>query len=362
MNRHALIVGATAMLTGCSVVHEPDGSVLEARLDERVPALLEEHDVPSAGVAVIRGGEVVFAEVYGEQSPGVAATQDTLYNVASLSKPITAETMLRLAEAGRISLDEPIAPYFVDEDIADDPHARAVTPRLVMKHETGLPNWRYQTDGELRFLRLPGEEVGYSGEGFEWLARAIERKLDTPFETLAETYVFEPAGMNDTSYTRKDWFEGRLAEPYAGGKEVMNVVRDEFSAADDLRTTPADYARFLVDTFEGSGTELAVTRETVDRHYSWMQPCADEVTAERPCPDRMGWSQGWMVFDYAGEKMVYHDGGDFGEKTVAFYVPARREGVVVFTNGANGADVMFAVVREVFDHPHFNELMVRSLQ
>ena len=79
------------------------------------------------------------------EAKGVPATTRTLYNVASLSKPIFAETIHRLAAAGRLSLDEPMSAYWVDPDVANDPRHERLTPRIALSHRTGFKNWRYQT-------------------------------------------------------------------------------------------------------------------------------------------------------------------------------------------------------------------------
>ncbi len=99
------------------------------QIDAHAAQWLKDSDVPSVAVAYIKDGKVAWTAVYGEQSPGVAATEKTLYNMASLTKPITAETVLRLASAGKLSLDEPMAPYWVDPDIKDDPWTPLLTPR-----------------------------------------------------------------------------------------------------------------------------------------------------------------------------------------------------------------------------------------
>ena len=119
-----------------------------AREDDRAEIVahaaewLKESDVPSVAVAYIKDGKVAWTAVYGEQSPGVPATEKTLYNLASLTKPITAETVLRLASAGKLSLDESMSPFWLDPDIKDDPWSKLLTPRLCLSHQTGFANWR----------------------------------------------------------------------------------------------------------------------------------------------------------------------------------------------------------------------------
>ena len=92
---------------------------LRAELDRQAPQWLQQSDVPSVAVAYIENGKLAWTAVYGEQSPGVPATEKTLYNLASLTKPISAELILRRASKGQLSLDEPMYPDWVDPDVKD---------------------------------------------------------------------------------------------------------------------------------------------------------------------------------------------------------------------------------------------------
>jgi len=186
-------------------------SAFEAELDRKAPQWLRQYDVPSVAVAYIEDGKVAWTKVYGQQSPGVPATSKTLYNVASLTKPISAEVILRLASAGKLSLDEQISNVWVDPDVKENPWNRLLTPRLCLSHQTGFPNWRDQAKGGLKFQWEPGTKTGYSGEGYDYVARFAEKKLGRSFETLAQEYVFDQIGMKDTAYSPRDWFAGRLA-------------------------------------------------------------------------------------------------------------------------------------------------------
>jgi CubicO group peptidase (beta-lactamase class C family) len=142
---------------------------------------LKESDVPSVAVAYIQDRKVAWTKVYGEQSPGVAATEKTLYNVASLTKPITAETILRLASARKLSLDESMSQIWVDPDIRDDPYSKLLTPRLCLSHQTGFANWRRMTGGVLKIRWKPGTQTGYSGEGYNYVGAFAEKEVRKAF-------------------------------------------------------------------------------------------------------------------------------------------------------------------------------------
>lgn len=147
-----------------------------ARLDADVPRLLAESHVPSVSIAQIRGGEIVLTRAYGMQDATTPATVRTLYNIASLTKPITAQVAMRLVSEGTITLDEPMAKVWTDPDIANDERRNLLTPRLALTHQTGFANWRSMTGGKLAFTFQPGTRYSYSGEGFEYLSHFMEKK------------------------------------------------------------------------------------------------------------------------------------------------------------------------------------------
>ena len=160
------------------------------QLDQQVPGWLKESNVSSASIAYIDGGKIALTAYYGDQVPGgPPANEKTLYNVASLTKPITAEVILRMSSEQKLSLDEPMSPFWIDPDIKDNPWTKLLTPRICLSHQTGFTNWRYQTKGVLTFQWEPGTKTGYSGEGFDYVARFAEKKTGQPWEVLAQQYV-----------------------------------------------------------------------------------------------------------------------------------------------------------------------------
>jgi CubicO group peptidase (beta-lactamase class C family) len=177
-------------------------------LDAAMPGILKDAGVASVSLAEIVDGKVVLAKAYGEQSAGVPATEATLYNIASMTKPVTAEVVLRLVSAGKVGLDEPMYKYWVDPDLAKDERAKVLTPRMALSHQMGFANWRRMTGGVLAFQHEPGT-YGYSGEGYQYVARFVEKKTGRRFEDLAQEMVFGPAGMKETTYTGRPWFAGR---------------------------------------------------------------------------------------------------------------------------------------------------------
>ena len=359
----ALILSASTFTTPRASAQSAAAHNGRAEIAAHAAEWLKETDVPSVAIAYIEHGRVAWTAVYGEQSPGVPATTRTLYNMASLTKPITAEIVLRLASAGKLSLDEPIWPVWTDPDIKDDPRSKLLTPRLCLSHQTGFANWRRMTDGVLKIRWEPGTQTGYSGEGYNYVGTFTEKKLGQPFDVLAQQMVFNPLAMKDTSYTVKDWYAGRLAVPHGPSTDKpFDPVATRWSGADLLRTTIGDYAKFVVSVMHNNGLtpEIAAQRATMTRDLvkpADLQKICDEAGETSHCTASAGMGLGWQVETLDGVKIFDHTGSDWGVATLAMFVPSQQIGIVVFTNGANGTQVIRKVVAALYP----NRLFVATL-
>lgn len=325
----------------------PSAISMKQKIDAAMSGWLEEYNVPAAAVAYIENNKVAWAASYGEQAPSVPANDETLFNIASMAKPIAAETVLRLAAQGEVDLDEPMSAYWIDPDIKDDARHALLTPRLALTHRTGFPNWRYQTDDVLTFQFEPGAKTSYSGEGYNYVGRFLEKKFQTPFEDLVEANVYAPNAMTRTSFTKRDWFEGRLTRPHNKDGETRDpTVRDDWNAADDVYTTPRDYADFMASVMRNEGVSDHVA---AIRHQAMENQFADGCRFPPAiCPVSIGYGLGWAEFEYENETVVLQGGADWGERTTGFFVPERGIGVIVFTNSANGSKVIRDVAQILY--------------
>ncbi len=126
--------------------HQPkeninQGSVFEN--DQTFESWLKENKIPVLGLGIIEEGALKQVKVFGEIKKGISAPYNTYFNVASLTKPVTAMVALRLVSLGKWKLDEPLDQYWTDPDIANDPRRKMLTTRIVLSHQTGFPNWRW---------------------------------------------------------------------------------------------------------------------------------------------------------------------------------------------------------------------------
>ncbi|MCE3290130.1 MAG: hypothetical protein K0R83_2142, partial [Caulobacter sp.] len=297
-----LIAGCGATLRSTDAVSTQAPPLPSADTERAIAEVLRRHGIVTAGIGLISDGDLVWERYYGEQSPGVPATAKTRFNVASITKTVAAETILRLAGQGRLSLDEPMAPYWVDPEIVADPRHLRLTPRMALNHTTGFPNWRFfLPGGRLAFQRPPGESFGYSGEGIEYVARFAERKLGKPFPDLVAEQVFRPVGMTDSSIVVRRAETAGIARPVdeAGGfhgffcrPEGARWCRPEgsSSAADDMVTTVRDYAAFLKSVMkaDGYGPAIAADRDRVQAGKGDQRVVDCGAVPAVPCPDAQG--------------------------------------------------------------------------
>lgn len=327
-----------------------NAATTDDRLCERFRETSQRHDVNTAGAALVRDGRVHWTCFAGEEKPGVPASALTRFNVASITKIIVTEAILTLVDDGLLDLDldESMAPWWVDPDLADDSRHRRLTPRLVLTHQTGLPNWRFfSADRQLHFLRDPGSGYGYSGEGFHYLSNYAARKLDTPFADLVDATVFEPVGMDSAAMTAfggdtrhfarsvdaEGLFPGFWCRP-GGWCQSKGFA----SSAGGLRVSVDDLAAFLLAAADGLdyGSALLAQRNRVHTPLSGddaAMRCGDD-DADAPLPEQ-GYGLGWRVLVCDSGPLLFHGGSDWAEVTVAAISPVSRDGLVVLLNAPN---------------------------
>jgi CubicO group peptidase (beta-lactamase class C family) len=332
----------TERITGRLPALDADG---EVRLSRQLANAIAQEQIVTAGIGLIRNGRLAWTAYYGDERPGVPANGDTRFNVASITKTITAETVLRLVDKGA-SLDDPMAPHWIDPDLVDDPRHRQLTPRHALTHTTGLPNWRFLgADGKLRFDRDPGS-YGYSGEGFEYLARYVEAVTGLTFPAVVDREVFQPLGIVAARLVVDRTEPPRLARPVDDEGEFPGWYcrpggwcREDgsFSAADDLVISVPEYARFLVALMDhsGYGAELADERDRVQAERGDERAVQCTPGEPAPCPLRQGYGLGLEVIDYGDMRVAGHGGSDWSEMSLAYFYLPSRDGVIVFLNAPN---------------------------
>jgi len=300
---------------------------------------MQEANVPAVSICTIENGEISYLRSFGRLKSGMPVPENPIFNLASMTKPVATLVALALVEDGIWSMDEPLYHYWVDPDVAKDPLHKKLTTRHVLLHKTGFQNWRRASpSNKLVFEFEPGTKHFYSGEGFEYLRRAIERKLDTSFESLVASLVLEPAGMTDTGYWSEDTDMGRFAYPHdSAGDPYDAPVRSGVGAANNLLSTARDYCRFFIYILQGAGLSDSLYQQMIDPRVDIGQ--------------HTGRGLGWLILKDLpnGEYGLSHGGSNSGIKTQGFLLPESKRGLVVLTNGDNGFSVINNLIRTHYE-------------
>jgi len=207
---------------------------------------LAENNVPAIAIVSIERNKIRKIVARGNTKKNTATTSKTVFDVASLTKTITAQLSLQLASNGSLGLEEPLYKFWIDQDVKNDPFYKKLKTRHILNHTTGFKNWRRMYDDKkLAFDFEPRTKFQYSGEGFEYLHKALEAKFKTTFEQLVDSLFFKPNNMANSSLV---WNKQIDALTFANthnneGKPYTYEKATEANAADNLLTTIEDFGK-----------------------------------------------------------------------------------------------------------------------
>ena len=241
-----------------------------ASLDTAVAAAMALAHANGMAVAVIDGGKVVYVRAFGRRNEaGEPLREDTVMVAASLTKPVFAYLVMQLVDEGQIDLDAPIArylpqplpsyptqrPYPAWSDLAGDERWRAITPRMLLSHRSGLPNMpALEPDGKLRLHFDPGARFAYSGVGINLLQFVLEKGLGLDVDAELRRRVFLRFDMRHTGLTWQPASFDNQADGYtSAGTPRPHPRRVRVAAASSMDTTIEDYARFVAGLLRGDG-------------------------------------------------------------------------------------------------------------
>ncbi len=342
--------------------------------------LMETHGIPALSVAVVRDYELHWAKAYGvaNESTGAPADTDTLFQAASISKPVSAMAVLRAVQDGLFDLDDDINSILRSWQLRDDAELLAetpVTPRTLLSMTagttvSGFPG--YKPDAELPSVAevlgrkgeetpantdpvvvgwQPGTRYEYSGGGSTILQLALSDAKAEPFDQILQQTVLDPLGMTRSCFcqplpaalhgnaaraggsaTRPDEDDGERAEPRA----PWHVYPELYAAG--LWTTPTDLAKFLIEvqlSLEGRSNRILTTEFTrrmvtpggVGHYALGFTTGAD--TPHRPAPPG------------EADRLFGHTGGNWGFRGNFVGSLEGGNGYVILANSSEANPVIF---------------------
>ncbi|WP_290889105.1 serine hydrolase [Arenimonas sp.] len=343
-------------------------------------------EVPGIAVAIIKDGEVVLAEGFGQREAGKPApvTADTRFAIASLTKAYTSAALSILADEGKLSLDDRVVDHLPWFQMSDPYVTREMRLRDLLTHRSGLalgagdllfwPTTTHDTREIVRRLRhVPLEtsfraNYAYDNVLYAVAQLVIEDASGLSYGEFLHQRIFQPLGMGDTVVNADhlpagaDVATGHAKFDFTDLRPVPPMTWSNNQAAGGIYSSVNDLAKWMRVQLDGGvigsgadGTERRLF--SADRHRAMWEvvtpirvPSQPAVPALAPAlPQFAGYGEGWSITEYRGHKLVSHTGGWPGMVSRLTLVPGLDLGVVVLTNQEVGA-AFNAVTMEVLDH------------
>jgi len=336
--------------------------VIEGQPEPRwsIEERMAHYSVPGVSVAVIENGKIAWAKGYGVLQVGEKqpVTVETLFQAASISKPVAALATLRLVAQGKLSLDEDVNLKLRKWKVPAHQYRKPVTLRGIMSHSAGLtvhgfrgyargeavPSLVNVLNGEspansaaVRVDIEPGSQWRYSGGGYSVMQQLVEDVTGEPFAAVVKRLVLDPAAMRHSTYEQPlpPRFHDVAARGHlASGKMVTGEWHTyPEQAAAGLWTTPSDLATILIQMQKAAAGDQALLPAAIFREMSKFQS--------------KSYGLGWGLSGSGGNLGVGHGGSNAGFKCEAFAYLGRGQGAVVMTNGDRGAQLGAEIFRAI---------------
>jgi len=306
---------------------------LSDKLQTTLPTTLEKAKIPgmTLGYFANGGADLLLAMGVKNSRTREPLETSTIFEAASLSKPVFAYLCMRLVDQNLLDLDLPLANILPDPRMSHSQAFGKITARMLLSHRSGLPNW----GGErLDFKFEPDSDFQYSGEGYVYLGKVVEKITGRTLSELFQTEVFDPLGMVNSSFTWKDAYSKNqaIAHDAFGDPNSSRRKSDTVNTASSLYTTVEDYLRFTKQLSSGTGLKSETFK-------TMLLPRGAAKFGEPPSlPGNMDlqWCLGWGRLMVEGSPVYWHwgDNGDF--KAWVMWRPLQKDGLAYFSNSSEG--------------------------
>lgn len=354
------LLGASSAPPDPASLARGDNAALVRYLDHYLSRELYRHGAPGVSAALVDANGVLWARGFGHADParGVRATPETVYQVGSISKLVTATAIMRAVEQGRLTLDAPIQTYLPQFRMRSRwPEPVRPTLRALLAHHAGMPTYYLKgffSDEPLARLvdaladehlaYRPGTVFNYSNVSIDIAGAALERVAARPFAAHLQNVLLNPLGMQHSSYARDARVAARLATGHVKRRPAAPVVIRDVPAG-GLYSSVEDLARFLRLFLRGG--ELDGTRLLrADTVATMLSPQFAGLPLDFGQQFGLGWMLSGINLPGAG-KTVWHNGGTKTFVGQMILLPERNLGVVVLANSDRAANLVYEAAEEI---------------
>ncbi len=322
-----------------------------AVLDQRLKAMAARPSMVGLAVGVIENGRITFLAGYGETAhgSGEAVTPETVFRWASCSKGVAATMVAKLAEAGKVDLNAPVANYAPTLKLPNAGEYRATVTDL-LSHRLGLYRNAYDNKleegespfvlrsqlGQLNAVCAPGTCWDYQNVAYDASSEMVARLTGTSYPQAVQRTLFDPIGMRSASVTRAGLESANSwARPHSVGRRVLpgSDVYYKVPAAGGINSNIKDFALWMIAQ-TGAMPDVLSPSLLATIHAPLVKTPTEQGRmrkfAERVHSPYYG--LGWRSYDYAGHHIVGHRGGIAGYRSLILFDPALKSGVVALWN------------------------------
>ncbi|MEL6814778.1 MAG: serine hydrolase domain-containing protein [Cyanobacteria bacterium J06598_3] len=315
-------------------------------VDAVVEQLMRDRNIPGISLAVVHDGKLIKTQGYGllDRDRNIRTRPSSVFPIASMSKPFTAQGIMLLVQAGKVSLEAPISTYLPNTP----DHWADITVRHLLTHTAGLSETVYESDINTlvtsdSFLQeaakapldfQPGESWMYSNTGYYLAAIIIENVSEQPFDTFMERRIFGPLGLNHTDALRDSYVFNNRALGYAASGNGRAVEPIDFN----FRLLPK-----FMPSLQGAGsitsTVLDVARWEIAMQKGQLLDLAAQGDMQQPVVMNSGrtfhYGLGWFLKQVQGHQVISHGGNIWGYSTSISRFPGDGLTVILLANKDN---------------------------
>ena len=313
---------------------------------------MKKKKIPGFALAIIEKGQIAGHMECGFKNSQTheLVVENTVFEAASLSKPVFAYAVLQMVESGLLNLDTPLFKYLPYPELDKEKRLKHITARMVLAHTAGFPNWRPKGK-PLKIHFHPGETFSYSGEGYVYLQKVVEHLTKQPLEEYLKQNVFHPLGMSHSSFIWKSAYEALKASGHdiAGNPEQMTRPQTA-NAAYTLHTTALDYAKFVMAIMKNEGLKPESTDLMLSPQIKVNEGCISCTNKSAPfkLSKSVSWGLGWGLQLLDGSLSFWHWGDNPGFKCYTAGIKEQGKGIVILTNSTNGLSIMPDIIEKIW--------------
>jgi CubicO group peptidase (beta-lactamase class C family) len=352
-------------------------------LDRTVPERMAALHVPGAALAIVRDDRIAEVRCYGvaDVEQGIPVEPETRFSAQSISKSFTAWGVMKLVEAGRVALDEPINAYLERWRLEDTAFPAAeVTVRRLLSHHGGISSsginsvhpdrtgdtlidglngtlpplteeqeryyrlWNLESGRKVTIERQPGAGWQYANGGFAMLELMVEDVTGRSFAEYMENEILRPLGLETASFRQQ---RGLDAAPHGPEGVRLADYRKICLAAGGLYISAPELARFMIAQmrgFRGQAPELPVS------HAAFQEMFRSHGLADKVEDRQFEAGLGHLLLDVNGVMNVHHSGGSIGWRSIYSVFPALGEGFCMLMNSDEANTLWIPLVAEWRNH------------